>query len=225
MKYFKIYFILLLVIFLTGCSVDYQVDIMGGKISETATFKLYKSNVLNDSPYYTLQQMSDQYFMSSDFLITQEKKEYFNKDYGLVDLKNTYNIKGYLDSYALSICYSAYNVLKENNTIHLSTSNKFLCYDEFSELSNVNVIIKTNHNVIEHNADEVVDNKYKWNITLDNSNNKPIKFVVSEDYNNPPNKFKNTSSLLIAIAITILSLIVVFMIIMGYTYYKNKKYK
>lgn len=225
MKYLKICFVLLLVIFMTGCSVNYKVDIIDGSISETATFKLHNSNILNDSPYYTLQQMSGKYFISSDFLITQEKKEYFDNKYGFVDLKNTYNIKGYLNSYALSICYSAYNVVKEDNTIQISTSNKFLCYDDFSELSDVSVSVKTNHTVIEHNADEVVNDEYIWNITRENANNKPIKMIVSEEYTNPENVLKSSINIIITIFISILSLVIVGLVIILYVYFKNRKNK
>ena len=113
---------------MTGCSINYNVDIVGENINETATFKLNKFDILNNDPYYTLQQISGKYFISSDFLITEEKKEYTDDDYGYIDLKNTYDTMGYLDSYALSICYSAYNIIKENDQINISTSKEFLCY-------------------------------------------------------------------------------------------------
>jgi len=181
MKQLKLCMILLSVLFVTGCSVKYDIEIMDGNISETASFKFKNKYVINNNPYYTLQQMSYKYFINSDFLITQEKKEYSDDNHKYIDLKNTFDMKEYLNSYALSICYSAYNVMEVNSAIQITTSNKFLCYDRVSELLDVVVTAKTNHKVIEHNADEVVNDEYKWKITRENANNKPIKFIVSND--------------------------------------------
>ena len=45
---------------------------------------------------------------------------------------------------------------------------------------NVNIEIKTNHVVIENNADQVVDNTYIWNINNENADSKKIYIKFGE---------------------------------------------
>ena len=53
-----------------------------------------------------------------------------------------------------SRCYQYFNVIEEDDTIIISTSNKNLCYDYYKWLENITINFTTNHEVLYSNADE-----------------------------------------------------------------------
>jgi len=160
-----------MLIFLTGCSVNYNLKFNKDTIEENITI-----NVENDQ-----EKQNTKYFENRDFYAiidakteSQYKKEKdknsnynFSYEYSLKDFKNS----------RFTSCYDAYTLTDNDGIISLNTSKKFKCltYD-YNNIDNLTINITTDYKVVETNADEVEGNTYKWNINKNNSENKPIKF-------------------------------------------------
>jgi len=194
-----------MLIFLTGCSVNYNLKFNKDTIEENITI-----NVENDQ-----EKQNTKYFENRDFYAiidakteSQYKKEKdknsnynFSYEYSLKDFKNS----------RFTSCYDAYTLTDNDGIISLNTSKKFKCltYD-YNNIDNLTINITTDYKVVETNADEVEGNTYKWNINKNNSENKPIKFSynVNKKRRIILSEFLKENKLSIIIALIALSLFV-----------------
>ena len=51
----------------------------------------------------------------------------------------------------------------------------------YPNLESITVNVKTNHKVVSHNADQVSDGKYVWEIDKNNAGGKTLQIILSED--------------------------------------------
>lgn len=185
----RILFILLpLLLCLVGCDAKLNVEIKDNDVTVTNTFIIDKSMV-NDSIYYTIDNIAGKYFPSADFLIGDNTKEFYKGDKAYYQKTEKYKLNKFNESNIFSFCYDAHNVILEEDYILISTDNKFKCYNYYKELDNFDIILKSNHKLIETNADEVGSYTYTWHIDSTNANNKPIYIKLYKDkyvfnYNN-----------------------------------------
>lgn len=175
--------LLLLIILLTlvGCNAKYEVEIKDDDVIEKKSLIIDKTSVLDDNIYYTFDKMASKYFLSTDFLLGGEIKEYYDEDKAIYQKTNTFKLTEFNNSEVFNYCYDAHNVIIEDDYILISTSNVFKCFDIYDELDNVDIVLKTNHKSIENNADEVDGYIYKWHVTKDNYQNKNIYIKLYQD--------------------------------------------
>lgn len=206
-----------MLIFLTGCSVNYNLKFNKDTIEENITI-----NVENEQ-----EKQNTKYFENRDFYAiidakteSQYRKEKdknsnynFSYEYSLKDFKNS----------RFTSCYDAYTLTDDDGIISLNTSKKFKCltYD-YNNIDNLTINITTDYKVVETNADEVEGNTYKWNINKNNSENKPIKFSynVNKKRRITLSEFLKENKLSIIIALIALSL---FVLITISIYIKHKR--
>ena len=177
----KIFILTLIILMMCGCSVDVNIDISNNKIKESNDITvlenaLYTKEILRTSfrdyiPIYAsdliVDTVPDKPF--SDVL-------YYNKN--TTDLGNGYRFN-YSYDYARTIKegFRDYSYTYKNDIISLSTDNKGLIYfDEYKELDEVVINIKTNYLVLENNADRVNGNTYTW--TFNKDSKKSINIVI-----------------------------------------------
>ncbi len=77
----------------------------------------------------------------------------------------------------LNTCYDHISIVENENQdgMILSTSTKNLCFEIYDILEEITIHLKTNHEVKNHNADEVVNGEYTWKINKNNYDNKSIQ--------------------------------------------------
>lgn len=202
-KFFLSIFILLLA---TGCDGTYNLEIYDNRYKEDITVA---EN--NPSNWYTTNKNG----VSFNQLLTEE----YNRDnfYYKKKLTSTTTTMGLnyksdfdLDTYSsIAIpyrCYQYFTVLDEGDDIVISTSTKNICYDLYEWLDNITINVKTNHKVLDSNADSVKNGVYTWHLTRDNASNKSIqikfstkKFIVN--YNNENLKSNLSLPLIIGIVL------------------------
>lgn len=163
--------LLTLLIFLTGCTVNYNLKFNKDTIEEKISI-----NVENEQ-----EKENTRYFENKDFyaIIDAKNEAQYKKE---KDKNNNYNfsyeysLKEFKNSRFTS-CYDAYTLTDDNGIISLNTSKKFKCltYD-YNNIDKLTISITTEYKVVDNNADEVDGNTYRWNINKNNSDNKPIKF-------------------------------------------------
>ena len=177
----KVYylFIPLVLIFLVGCDSKLNVTVKDKDVVVSNEFILDKSEI-TDSIYYSVDRIAGKYFLSADFLLG-DTKEYYKGNNAIYRKKEKYSLDKFNESNIFSFCYDAHNVVIDKDSILITTSNKFKCYDIYKELENFDIVLKTNHKLIETNADEIDGYIYKWHVSKSNANNKPISIKIYKD--------------------------------------------
>jgi len=164
---------LLIILLLTGCSANFNVEI--------------KQNTIEQNIFI----QANNYELDGTLLNTIAKNVYIDKQdttvlgrFRLLNNKNdnplnafvSYNINDYDYDYSLYICYDNQNITYSNNILKVETSDYFNCFDKYSIIDDVNINVTTGYKVLENNADKVDGNTYTWNITK--SNKKGIKLTL-----------------------------------------------
>ena len=194
---------MLITIFLiTGCDVKYEVDLTKDNSYYEKT-EIEENNLTTDA-YSIMRNYNDfVYAIYSDRVTDLEEKdpnfEYYNiinnsnETKGFITLSYTFNNQNIEKSNIIKTCYDNITFLNNAKDINIKTSSKFLCFEEYPDLKNVEIVIKTDKTIINHNADKVEGNTYIWNITKENANNKEIKLsslkesITDNDIDNEDN--------------------------------------
>ena len=240
------YLLLVLFLFLlSGCTVDYKLVINENTLDEVVTFSESISNInditnfddftsyndaideLNKNPQHVLNNANINPYDLNQIVdgVSYYDKEILNDNlnYGIIG-KYNYKFNEYSDSRLLLTCYAKVAFL-ESDTYTLSTSPKFLCFDKYFNLDEVNVTITVDnkYTVISSNADSVTDNIYIWNITRNNSNNKSIVLELAKAKKD--NNYKGQNIIVILFIVTSLICllgIILYIIIKSKNISKNK---
>lgn len=199
----KFCFFFLFLLLFTGCTANYEIEIKDGKVQEnfevinkdkttwnddvggTAYSDLVEEYVNYAPPVY-------EYLIFGGDELTQDEKDALTT-YKSRKISSTnelgigfsylFNIENYLDSSALN--YYSYDLKKEitkDNILKISTGSIRSLFNRYPLLNEINVVLKTNHVVLEHNADKSKQGVFTWNINRDNLK-KGTEIVLELDLN------------------------------------------
>lgn len=253
----KIFLLILTLFLLTGCSVQYNVDItdnqisIDGKLVETDPNRWEEIVIHNETdkedhymdPEYCkngncgMEDMDEEDTDLSDLryseLVDLKTINFETKMEGLERLKTDTELgiiakkevtfsdkKGIKNLPGIKTCYKHFSVVNNlsNDGVIFSTSNKNLCFENYHNLDEIIIKLKTNHEVKEHNADEVKDGEYIWKINKINYDNKNIQINLLNK-----TKKKLDLSLLISLCSVILVVVIVVGIFVVNLSIKSKK--
>lgn len=192
----KVLLLLPILLLMTGCDVNYELTIdETGFLEDTiiATDETeneqYNGSRLSDFLLSFSQSYIPSYFNPENYDSLQggyqvgvefyDIKEYlYNNDTGI---EATYNFNSYdlHRSRAIKECFSEITIQKNEDVYRINTSRGCNAFKNYSLLENLTVRIKTDYNVIYHNADEVEDNEYIWYINKDNYQSTEINFTFN----------------------------------------------
>lgn len=227
----KILLMFILILLLSGCSVEYNVSLENDSFKENGSLIEKKENKdnLSKNGFSFEEQINYTYQSMHDVLNGQEmektqsfelKKIDTDKEIGLTYSNELKQNKYYL-SPIIRQCYDNVSVKNSNNNIKISTGNYFKCFDYYELLNNVTVNFTTNYKVVNNNADEIKDNTYTWFINKNNFKNKEISIEIDKSeisYNTLLDE-KESNVLIVFLIGLVLTVIFVFGF---YTYYKVK---
>lgn len=186
MKKCKLLFLLFICFFLTGCSLNYEIEIYNDEVNENISI-IYPSYTFNgQSPLKYIDQKSFEYFESTDVL----RSRIWNEKTDGIFTKNKYKFKEYVGEIeSILNCYDLSKVNNVDGEITILTSDEFKCFDLYPDLENITLKIKSNHKLLETNADRIDKHTYYWDINRDNFNNRKILLKLSSNdyvfnYNN-----------------------------------------
>lgn len=181
----KIIFLLLICLLLTGCTVNYNLDINDNNFKETLT-----GNVLNTE----LNNNDNTDINMFSYLITGDQPAFYKNDNiffnkttnnttnGIdFDYNYTFNEYNFNNSRIINECFDNHIYEYKDNTYYLVVSGKFNC--NYSETTNIN--ITTDYNVTANNAQTIKNNTYTW--TIDENNKDNIYFFITIDKTNKSN--------------------------------------
>lgn len=193
--------LLILLFFVTGCSANYNIEIYNDEVRENMKFVNNDSSSWDSEAQYGLSYrellMASYKFpypafyntvVDEDDTIKLKGVEYYKNK--LLSDKNKlgqelsydkFKIENFANSSIVKKCYQYFNVIEEEEVIVFSTSVKNLCFKEYSILNNITVNLKTNHKVVNSNADIVNGYHYTWNLTREKQDDAAISITIKKD--------------------------------------------
>lgn len=210
----------IIILLLTGCDAEYNLEISGGSIKESVNFTIpnteENSKIVDE--YYKSKYMS-YYSMDVNKSYNYNKEKIENKKQVGMNLNYAYSIKNYEKSSLLDYCYYKKSVTKAGDYIVIETDGKTRCFykDGTKNLDTLTINIKTDLKVIENNADKVKDGTYTWSVNTDNYENKPIKMKIDTTAK------ANESNFWIIVAFIIVGIVIITGLLALFMYFKNRK--
>lgn len=200
----KLIILLLITIFLSGCSADYKLFYYDGVYSENLEITNLNNNenfvnTVNDSfeKIFVVDYTNNYGDMNEQDVINNYST--YNKT--LIDENDKYGIKfnydykkqdNIINSNIINNLFDS--VMINDNYINIYNSKNIFSY--YDNLDNITIKFESDKNVKESNADEVRDNIYYWYINKDNYVNKNIKITFDNDSKFVSQYKKNVTSFL-----------------------------
>lgn len=202
----KLLLLIIMLLSLTGCTFEYNVEISTNSIKEDNIVYIDNSNKNNIKE--KVEELVNNYTGPTNSLGMYEQAIVEkNNNFGMSYKKEYSDIEDYNNSLSFSLCYDNYKLIKEKDKIIISTSERFNCFNKYKELDDVTINIKSKLDVLSSNADTVDDNTYTWYINKGNANNKNINIVFK------PNTENNKQGKTISAFVLVLSSFIIFGII------------
>lgn len=177
----KVFIIILLLFFATGCDVEYNLKIDADSYAENININLpqetgFKNMIKKMS---TVKQIS--------YIDNSNKKNYYQtgsfNDYSL-NYNYNFDSDTILKSQAINRCYNIVGIEDNEDgksmTFYTNTIFKCLYIDGRQVIDKATINITTPLKVLESNADKVEGNKYTWVIDETNFENKPISIKMEK---------------------------------------------
>lgn len=171
-----------LIILLTGCNSEYNLEINDGIFKETIVSDIYPDSKktisvegIEDDDQITPFIEMEQHPFTNDNNIIYDKKIETIDNYQRVTLTYNYQEDEFANSKAINNCFENHNYSYDDKyTIELSGT--FYClYTDYIDIN-----IKTDYKVLENNADEVNENIYTWHINRQNLDNVSLKIILDK---------------------------------------------
>ena len=171
--------IILVVLLLTGCSANYNINFTEKSIEES--IEIYENSAI-------VNKYKDKEVNEANTVILDWEEGY---DYYKRELYTTEDITGYRYTYnfaydeydamaQLRKCYENFN-FKYDNKITLETSPYFLCADYYPKTKEIVINITSEYEITSSNADKVSNNTHTWIINENNYKKKPIKITIDKN--------------------------------------------
>lgn len=161
----KILFLITICLFLTGCTVNYNLDITDNNFKETITGNVTKEEIKKEENstdighyLYFLNSEQNVFYNNNDILYNKVTN---NTDNGIdFEYEYTFNEDNFSNSRILNECFDNYNFKTEDNKYHIFLYGDFKC--AYTEKTNIK--ITTDYKVTAHNAKKENKNTYTWTI-------------------------------------------------------------
>lgn len=222
----KCLILVFLIFMMCGCTAEVNLDISDNKIKESVDITFYqnvlypkdiiKTSFRNYIPVYAknliVDTMPDEpleginYYTKKETDLGNGYKFNYSYDFNINEYKNARTVKDGFRSYNIS-----FN--RDDHTISLFAEGTLLYFNEYPELEEVKINIKTDCLVKENNADDVKDNTYTWVFKKDDV--KSINMLI--DTSDVVKNVDNTNIIIIASILIVIGFIFLLLLL------KNKR--
>ena len=195
----KIILLVSMLLVLSGCEAVYTLEINGDDYKEQLEVNNYvkESWGSGDGSYQESIRINAQASIATDYRnnVNNESNERFPgiKYYVLelietsnnlgVKYNNTFTLDEYRYSNLAGLHFEDFKIKASTEIINIEGGKVNNVFKNYSDLNKLTIKVKTNHEVIEHNADEVLENTYYWYLTNSNYESKTVIFQISNGYN------------------------------------------
>lgn len=225
----RVIFLIGIIFFLSGCSVKYEIDLTNNGVNESLNvietdssnqyFEMLK-DYNDDVPVIYTDQDPDMYgsYEGVEFYDINNLSSDTKADF---TLSHAFSNNDFSQSNIINTCYDRVTFTNNANSLNINTSSKFLCFQKYITLDEVEIAIKTDKVITSHNADRVENNTYIWLLNKDNAQNKSIQINSNprriEENPEDDNKLNLT--------ITFIAIGAFIILIIGLFIHQNRKYK
>lgn len=217
----RIIVLLVLSFLLSGCSVTYNLEIDGDNYIETTSFlgdyyadnyrqfEVYSTKPIPLSKLDSVQSESDDKITGINYYQVEDISD--DDNFGL---KYSGKFGGkhasIENSSILSFGVGEFEFINEDNIATINIPSNIKLFDQYGNLDEIVINIKSKYKVLENNADEVNNNIYTWYITRNNYTDKiiSIKYKTNNKidlsfFDNPMVRFATVIVILIFVSIII----------------------
>ena len=193
----KKFILVVVVLFITGCSAEYNMTINNTKdieeslnivennkelfdkqaeeISNSTLNEYLETNLKWPTPIYIDSITNPIEPTKIDGVTYYDKKNISTSSQLGINYSYKFNNTDYTNSNIVNNCYNfEYKIM--NNVFTFKTTSEFKCFEKYPLLSDVTFNLNTKCHVIDSNADTIKKGKYTWNI--DKENKKSISFSI-----------------------------------------------
>ena len=219
----------LILIFITflmcGCTTSVNLEITDSEIRESVDITFYqnaiypkdiiKTSFRNYIPIYSRDAIVDTNpdLPAPDVTYYQKEETDLGNGYKF-NYKYNFDITDYNNARTIREAFRSYNVSRNGNIISLTTDDEgIIFFEDYPELEEVKINIKTDYYVEENNADSVNDNTYTW--TFNKDSKKSINMLIDTT--------KDVNYSVIDWRIPVIVIIAIILIIALFLVFKNKK--
>ena len=175
MKNKKLIILGLLLLFTTGCSITYDVEIYNNKVNDK-TEVVVPTMTSGQATYNYVLDVVEKASGYPDLFYTRKFKPFDGKNgYHSIIEENSYkSFKEYYDSlYFVKSCCRTIDVSGDNQYIYYRALGYNQWFDKYSELDSIKLRVRSNHKLVETNADSVEKGYiYIWDINRSNYKSK-----------------------------------------------------
>lgn len=170
----KIILLSFILILLSGCTANYEVVIDGDKIKERLTITETDKSIFDKitDTGWTVRDSFDALLSGDEFSRQDYSIKSLNSEDQLGVKYSNDSLESLENSSVINQCFNNPSISVEDNIVYIDTG-EFECFDLYDNLDSIRIVFKTNHKVLDTNADTIENDSYIWNITKDS--NKVIK--------------------------------------------------
>lgn len=170
----KRFIMLILLLLITGCKASYTLEINDGEYKE-------KLNIVEKNATIFDKNLSNGMTVLENFenfgYSDQESDNEIKIKRDISNEKLEMNIEGtsgsLFENFSIMECYSDPDITTDDEEIYFDSGDEFTCFDDYENLDELKITIKTKNKVEKHNANFHFGNTYVWNIKK-NGNKKII---------------------------------------------------
>lgn len=175
----SIIIIIIVLVFTTGCTCEYNLKINDNVYSETVKITAETNDETNQlNREWTVPIDKEKYIEERRTNKIDFEKYDYELNNNILTFKHDFDIESIEKSSAVSNCYDKLTVQRYDDKLIIATSTLLKCFDSFPPLNSLIISIETDKNVIDHNADTVYPGKYIWYFKRGNSTKKPINITL-----------------------------------------------
>lgn len=177
----RIFILITLLFFVTGCNCEYNLVIDGNVYKEEITLNAENSEEITTfNNNWQVPINIDEYNIDTDpsgkvSIIGDIYKH--NLSGNRLIFTNDFTKNEYSKSTAVLNCYDKFTVSNFNDSIIISSSSNITCFDNYPNLNSIKINVKVDKPVTSNNADNINGNIYTWIINKGDSS-KPINLVL-----------------------------------------------
>ena len=195
---FKYLVLLLSIVFLTACSVDYTIDIDHGfreDIIITPDGTSQDSRILSYNQKIAIYDDENIEDIETGGLVGNVETYKYRVSNNKLNVSAKYgDFTSYIKSSTFKSCFNKAIPTENKNSNRIDTDNIFKCFDDYSNFNEITIKFVTTKYVIEHNADTVNGDTYIWTFKKTDPKNKSIIFEYTDKSEKDYKKSKNNSS-------------------------------
>ncbi len=203
--------ILTLMLFLTGCTVNYNIDIKNNEIVENLSGTFTDEELENDRQKNGMTPITELMYNEQKALLNSE--DLYQKSLDKTDEGYKYNLSykyhdNYADSRLINSCFEKHNIEEIDDFYYIRAYGTFYCRAS----DGIKINVTSDYGIIESNAEKIDGDKYIW--TIEDEDNVDLYLVLSKNIKSEKPKAKltiTTFQIVCFIILLILSAITFFM--------------